>query len=393
MPLKYDKLISPDMQAQYCYQVAKLNKALENHDSAEFDLLYALVAREMARVHPPLIIPYVEVCISPQCTLNCRDCANFMQFYHKPKPMDLETVCSWINAFTEAVDHVLTFRVMGGEPLMQKQLPELMRRLLANKKLQHIQIVSNGTLMPKDELLELMTNNQRTSIYFSNYGPAVAPRYQEIVQHCLDHQVLVQTVRPDISWFDMGDTSDRHLTVEQMAATYQRCPNNCRHIWNGEFHHCPRSAHAKYLGLIDDIPPEDYVPLLELDTPTRRERIRKMYDADYIHACNHCGFATGTKFVPPAIQVKRDYSHKAVAPTDSTIVEGTADKVVEHTNGLTITKTQPTAAEAAPTAAQQQPPQRQPTTVVIHGVHNKGSNSSKSSKGSKNNKQKRKNRL
>ena len=125
MPLKYPQLISPEMQAQYAYQKAKLTKALERTDSLEFEMLYRLVAREMAQVHPALIIPYVELCISPQCTLRCRDCANFMQHYHKPQPMDLEQVWSWVTAFLESVDHVMTFRVMGGEPLMQKQLPEL----------------------------------------------------------------------------------------------------------------------------------------------------------------------------------------------------------------------------------------------------------------------------
>ena len=305
MPLKYPQLISPEMQAQYAYQKAKLTKALERTDSLEFEMLYRLVAREMAQVHPALIIPYVELCISPQCTLRCRDCANFMQHYNKPQPMDLEQVWSWVTAFLESVDHVMTFRVMGGEPLMQKQLPELMQRLLAQPKLQHIQVVSNATLMPKDELLNLMSNNHRCSMFFSNYGPKVAPRYQEIVKHCQEHHVLVETLCPDISWFDMGDCSDRHLTPEQMAATYQRCPNNCRHIWNGEFHHCPRSAHAKYLGLIKDIPEQDYVPLLALDAETRRARIRKMYDADYIKACNHCGFATGFHLIPCAIQAEK----------------------------------------------------------------------------------------
>ena len=59
MPLNYQELVSPELEADYCYQKAKLTKALENPQSAEFDLLYSLVAREMARINHPLIIPYV----------------------------------------------------------------------------------------------------------------------------------------------------------------------------------------------------------------------------------------------------------------------------------------------------------------------------------------------
>lgn len=340
MPLKYEQLISPDMQVQYAYQKAKLSKALERSNSLEFDMLYHIVAREMAKVRPALIIPYVEISISPQCTLHCRDCANFMQFYHKPQPMDLEQVWSWIAAFIEAIDHIITLRLMGGEPLMQKQLPQLLERILQQPKVQHIQIVSNATLVPKEELLLLMSNNRRCSFYFSNYGPKLAPRYQEIVQICQEHLVQMEIPPADVSWFDMGDCSDRHLNEQQMAKVYQHCPNNCRHIWNGEFHHCPRSAHGKYLGLITDIPEQDYVPLLELDVATRRERISKMYDADYIKACNHCGFANGFKLIPSAIQTDQPFRKNA---TTAITVNGTLETANLPNMGL-VTSTIETSA-------------------------------------------------
>lgn len=308
MPKNYEQLISHELTTEYCLQRAKVQHALDNPNSAESNLLYRMVAEEMARREPPLLIPYVEICISPQCTLNCRDCANFMQYYYKPQPMNLEQVWSWIDAFLEAIDAALTVRVMGGEPLMQKQLPELMRRLLAHSKVQHTQIVTNGTLEPKDDLLKLMqANKQYCSFFFSRYGSKLAPRFDEFTQKCLRHGLMVQAPEDNKQWFDMGDTASRHRSVKELTEVYQKCPNNCRHIWNGEFHHCPRSAHGKYLGLID-MPETDYVPLMTLDTATRRERIRAMYDLPYITACNHCGLMPETHYVPPAIQADRAQS-------------------------------------------------------------------------------------
>lgn len=316
MPRNYQQLVSLDMQVQYAYQKLQLSKPLESADSPELDMRYRETANKMAREHPALIIPHVEICISPQCTLHCRDCANFMQFYHKPQPMDLEQVWSWIDAFLEAVDHVMTLSLIGGEPLMQKQLPQLLERVLQQPKVQMVQIVSNATLMPRDDLIAVMSNNKRCFIRFSNYGPKLSPRYQEIIQTCQEHNVLAMPQEPNIMWFDMGDCSDRHLSKKQKTEVYRRCPNECRHIWAGEFHNCPRSAQAKYLGFITDIPHRDYVPLLKLDLATRRKRIRKMYEVDYIEACNHCGFASGFKYIPCAIQAERP-SHKAVATADT----------------------------------------------------------------------------
>lgn len=315
MPQKIEELLPESLFTEYCYKKAKLTKALENPESLETDILYALVAERMAKVNPPLLIPYVEVCISAQCTLNCRDCANFMQTYaahRKAKPMDIDAVKSWLSAFIESVDHIMTLRVMGGEPLMQKQFTELFKWILEQPKLQHIQIVSNATLMPKDDLIELMSNNTRCSFFFSNYGPDNAPHYKEIMDRCLERSVLVQTVPADISWYDMGDTSSRGLNDEQKAAMYKNCPNNCRHIWNGELHHCPRSAHGRYLGLIE-MPETDYVPLISLNTDDRRQRIRDFYDLNFIEACNHCGLNKNVKYVPPAIQVKIDRSASAAS--------------------------------------------------------------------------------
>lgn len=305
MPKKLHELISPAVHAEYCYKKAKITKALENPNSPEMDLLYQMVGAQMARINPPLILPFVEVCISPQCTLRCRDCANFMQYYDKPKPMDLPTVKSWIDALLESVDHILTFCIMGGEPLMQKQLPELVAYILSQSKIQHLLIVTNGTLKPRDELVALMRNNPRTSIRFSNYGPKLAPKCHEYVQFCKDNNILVQLLPADLHWYDMGGTQNRNLSPERLEQVYANCPNNCRHIWNGELHHCPRSAHAKYLGLITDLPETHYVDLLRYNAQERRERLKAFYEIPYTQACDHCGFAEGFNFIECAVQLER----------------------------------------------------------------------------------------
>lgn len=76
---------------------------------------------EEYRFNHQLIIPYVEMTVSAQCTLHCKDCANFMQYYDKPEPMNVENVIAWTNAFLEAVDYIVRFRVMGGGGINAKR--------------------------------------------------------------------------------------------------------------------------------------------------------------------------------------------------------------------------------------------------------------------------------
>lgn len=266
MPKNYSQSISKDVLAQYC-----LNNIL--------------------------IIPYVEITVSAQCTLHCKDCSNFMQYYEKPSPMNLKEVLAWICAFLDAVDCVRLFRVMGGEALMQKELPEVLKVLLQSTKVEYMELVSNATIMPKPEIISLL-KSPKASIFFSNYGEAVCPKYKTIIDNCLAQGIVVST--RSYGWIDAGDTSIRTQNINEIKQIYKKCLLPCKHIWNGEFHVCPRSAHGKALGMIK-MKEQDYVRLLDTSKEERRRQIRALYDVEYIDACACCDWPIGPR-IKPAIQ-------------------------------------------------------------------------------------------
>lgn len=267
MPKNYEQSIPKDVLTQYCL----------NH---------------------LLIIPYVEMTVSAQCTLHCKDCANFMQYYDKPEPMNLENVLAWTNAFLDAVDYVKTFRVMGGEAMMQKQLPDVLKVILNSPKVEHMQLVSNATLVPKDEVISLL-KHPKASICFSNYGDQLCPKHKMIVDKCLSEGILATTSSYS-RWIDAGDVSVRTTNIDEIKEIYKKCCLPCKHIWNGELHVCPRSAHGKALGMIK-MKDQDYVKLLDTTTEERRKQIRALYDVDYVDACACCDWPTGPR-IPSGIQ-------------------------------------------------------------------------------------------
>lgn len=245
-----------------------------------------------------LIIPYVELTISAQCTLHCKDCANFMQYYDKPAPMNLDNVLAWTNAFLEAVDYIIRFRVMGGEALMQKDLPKVLKVILDSPKVEQMQLVSNATLIPKPDVMSVL-KNPKASIHFSDYGESVSPKRKMIVDKCLSEGVMVRA-SPYINWSDYGDTSVRTSDINEIKSIYKSCQNICKHIWNGELHVCPRSAHGKALGMIK-MKDSDYVRLLDTTVEDRRKQIRALYDVEYVDACACCG-VIGCQKIMPGIQ-------------------------------------------------------------------------------------------
>lgn len=240
-----------------------------------------------------LIIPYVEITISAQCTLHCKDCGNFMQYYDKPDPMNLDKVIKWTKAFMEAVDYIRTFRVMGGEPLMQRDLAKVLKFILDSPKVEHMQLVSNSTLVPNQEVMSQL-KNPKASIFLSNYGEKLCPKHKMITDKLLAEGIIVHTTSPDRKWTDDGDTSIRTNDVNEIKKIYKKCGLPCKHIWNGELHVCPRSAHGKALGMIK-MKEQDYVRLLDTTLEERRKQIRALHEVDYVDACACCDRPTGPK--------------------------------------------------------------------------------------------------
>ena len=51
--------------------------------------------------------------------MNCESCANLMQYYQGAKNTDVEII-NTVNALSKNVDHISEYRIIGGEPLMNK---------------------------------------------------------------------------------------------------------------------------------------------------------------------------------------------------------------------------------------------------------------------------------
>lgn len=175
---------------------------------------------------------------------------------------------------------------------MQRDLPKVLKVILDSPKVEQMQLVSNATLIPKPEVMSLL-KNPKASIHFSDYGDKLCPKRKMIVDKCLSEGVMVR-VDPYIDWIDYGDTSVRTSDINKVKSIYKKCTNICKHIWNGELHVCPRSAHGKALDMIK-MKEGDYVRLLETTVEERRMQIRALYDIDYVDACACCGIIGGQR--------------------------------------------------------------------------------------------------
>lgn len=107
-----------------------------------------------------LIIPRITLVISVKCSLRCKDCVNLMQYYNEPYDLGIEELMSEMNEFFDLVDELMEISIVGGEPFLYEDLDKLIQYLISNEKINSIRFTTNGTVVPKESVLNLMSHKK-----------------------------------------------------------------------------------------------------------------------------------------------------------------------------------------------------------------------------------------
>ena len=112
----------------------------------------------------------VDVMITTRCSLKCVSCSNLMQYYKEPKNSDHDNTLAALEILNKSVDYISEFRVIGGEPLMNKDWDKIVKGIIENNPERKIFIYTNGTIAPKDEKLQPFKANKNINFVITEYG-------------------------------------------------------------------------------------------------------------------------------------------------------------------------------------------------------------------------------
>ena len=110
------------------------------------------------------VLYYVEVFLTPRCSLRCTYCAACMPSYTERYDIPFETVEASLRAFLDNIDFIENLRLLGGEPFVYPDLDRVVAYLRTRRdKIGNIRIVTNGTIVPQTERL-LSALNRHTGV-------------------------------------------------------------------------------------------------------------------------------------------------------------------------------------------------------------------------------------
>ena len=261
-----------------------------------------------------LFLRSVDIVITERCSLKCRDCANLMQYYEGPVNYSMEETLQSIDALCACVDCVNEFRVIGGEPFMNKEIHLVVRRLVDEPKVKRIAIYTNATILPRDEHLECFRSS-KVLFMITDYNEL--SRNLTALTRLLDENRITYNAHKAERWTDSGEIRKHNRGVEDQKKIFTNCcAKNTLTLSRGELHRCPFSANALRLNAVPDHP-GDYVQvtkgvLEDKDIDGTKQRIRRLVtEKTYLDTCDHCnGRSFDDPQIIPAIQTKKPLEYE-----------------------------------------------------------------------------------
>ncbi len=245
------------------------------------------------------ILPRLCISVTNLCTLKCRDCNNLMPYCKEKYIADIDELKKNIDKILQAVDGIVSVEVIGGEPFVYRHLVELITYLNANEKVENIEITSNGTVLP-DENVFTALKNEKVSIWLSDYGCVNSQKAQAMYDNLRKHRIHVINMK-NRTWIDAGNLDRRNKNKITLCKNLFNCDANksCRTLYKNRLYVCGRAPILDELGLL-----KDKSSYIDIDGIKNADDLRCFYSRTVAEACDFCNYANDKKeYIPSGIQM------------------------------------------------------------------------------------------
>ena len=229
-------------------------------------------------------MPYLEIAVTQRCTLNCKHCANLIHLYEHPEDVPIGQLLEDIDRLMSCVDKIHTLKILGGEPLIYSPLPRLMERLISDPKIGTITIVTNGTILPKADVMPHLASD-KVSVEISPYGDILAKNARQMRALFEREGIRHHDAKLD-AWRNFGGFDARGRTKAENEKHFAAC-FRCTTLIDGNVYCCPRAGSGAILGLVPKIPGE-FVAIRRKDSADITAGLRDFSILKSISTCDYC---------------------------------------------------------------------------------------------------------
>lgn len=276
----------------------------------------------MNQVAPKLIfestgknfMPLCQISLTERCTLKCKKCAHGC-YAVSPSSADLSLnmVYKSADSFFSHIDFIDEFVLIGGEPLLYKELDKAISYMgeKYRSQMRVFSITTNGTLVPSEDVLT-MCKKFDVMFRISNYAktlPWIKERHKKLTEMLDTCEIAYSLGAEETQWMDYGfETIDRKASPEELKKVFRSCRTPCHEVRGNRLYYCVM-ARSVAENLHFSVGENDYLDLDSLHGEEGKETLLKFtlgeFEKGYLDMCNYCHGADSVNFpIPAAEQVQ-----------------------------------------------------------------------------------------
>lgn len=265
---------------------------LENIDFCQFDTFISNWYWDIKRENT---LREVHTSITTKCTFRCKKCNMFMPYFQCEYQYKLEDLKQDFELFFSRIDFVYVFSLLGGEPLLNKELSSIIQELnrCYGDKIGRIEIITNGSILPWTELMDVLRECDVT-LRISDYSAQI-PYRKRLNEVCdlLEKNKIDYSLESSLTWCDFIFPDESYEEVKDVRRHMLCCAPEFHGLNDGKFYYCHVAWSAEKAGLTT-LKSTDYLELIALDKDDIYE-CRKIVEhasgnveGGYISLCKYC---------------------------------------------------------------------------------------------------------
>jgi len=232
-----------------------------------------------------------------------------MQYYKNPQDSDSNELIKCIDTFCGIIDQVNEFRVIGGEPFMNKDFHLVIKRLIEETKVRKIIIYTNGTIVPGEDKIRYL-RDKKVLIFITDYG--ILSKKIVALTQILRREGIGFYIYKAQGWTDCAKIVKHNRSIEGQKEIFRNCcAKNTITLSKDRLYRCPFSANAARLTAVPDYE-DDYVDILlfaqkKAGIKKIRNKIKTLLlDKKLLETCDYCsGRSFGDAEIQFAVQAER----------------------------------------------------------------------------------------
>jgi len=249
------------------------------------------------------VIPVLEYVATTKCTMNCKNCNTFVPYFTNEthvKAIDFETYKNDLDKLLKSVDYIQLFGFVGGEPLLNKDLAKMLEYACKQRKIKHVFIATNCTIIPDEKLLKAL-KHKKIGVQISNYshvknikGGIVAKHY-EVKDLLLKNDIRISNPHEPSNasnWQTMPKLYPDTQNVNEVIKNYNSCYGRfCYMFSDGLILQCTACVYTVRNFELNEAVKNEIVDVRNIkDKKALTNALIKFLSKPYSEFCHYCHF-------------------------------------------------------------------------------------------------------